>query len=426
LKNPATEAGYISHCLERLALGNPSLVLRYINNGQIVFQTTGNGDLKAAMLSIYGREIAAKTATVDAETDETRLFGLIGKPETARGNRRHGSFFINGRYIESKLVTRAVEAAMKTMLPSGKFPVYALNLTLPPSALDVNVHPTKMDVRFADEEKIFAFIEDAVRDALEEHNLIPTVRLGRRVGALRGGEDIEPEAEQIPLPSVLRNIENATIFPFSLREENAEREAAEAKPATEKFFTHYQIHCLVFQTYWLITQGESLFLIDQHAAHERVLYENILHKAQEEAVHAQNLLMPIPLRLTPRERQILHDNKQLFVRFGFEIGGSLEVPEILSVPFLMKGPLPTAFFTEILDKLDEVGFAKNSPYTHKTEIIAMAACKAAVKAGDSLGEAEARGLIQQLLALENPFTCPHGRPTIIEITQKELERRFKR
>ena len=153
------------------------------------------------------------------------------------------------------------------------------------------------------------------------------------------------------------------------------------------------------------------------------MFENFLQRAREETVHAQALLTPLPLRLTLRERQILSDNLELFASFGFEISNG-ETPEILSVPFLMKGPLSTTFFTELLDKMDEVGFNKNSP--HKTELIAMAACKAAIKAGDKQNEAEAHDLIAQLLQLKNPFTCPHGRPTIIEITRKELERRFKR
>ena len=485
LKKPATEAGYISSCLERLALGNPALVLRYINNGQIVFQTTGKGDLKTAVLNVYGRESATKTAAVDASVADLRLHGIVGKPEIARSNRRHGSFFINGRYIESKLITRAIESAMKTMLPSGKFPVYVLNLVMPTDALDVNVHPTKMDVRFADEEKIFSFIEDAVCDALEEHNLIPAVRLG---DGRSFREKPEPEAEQIPLPfsnerknpgsffktprkSDYENfrpdifkissrefgelpqnnpMDASSLYPFSAREER-NSEACEQRGTTKKFFTNYLIQGLIFETYWLVVQGESLFMIDRHAAHERVLYEDLLKKSQQETVAAQNLLTPLPLRLTPREKQILLDNKEIFSRFGFEIAisggnGGLSLPlpkggegnyptvsaendcnlEILSVPFLMKGPLSAAFFTELLDKMDDVGFNKNSPYTHKTEIIAMAACKAAIKAGDKMGADEAHALIEQLLELDNPFTCPHGRPTIIEITKNEIERRFKR
>lgn len=437
LKKPAAEAGYVAHCLERLALGNPALTLRYINNGQIVFQTSGNGDLKAAVLNVYGREIATKTLNVDAaESEELRLFGLAGKPEIARGNRRHGSFFINGRYIESRLVSRAIEAAYRTMLISGKFPVYALNLALPPNRLDVNVHPTKLDVRFADEEKIFSFIENALRDALEEHNLIPSARFGARSGDLRLekiGEgsattltDFSPPREfaQQPLKPPSRAPSTAPeSAPLTLREDKITNENEES---SEKIFTDYVIHGLIFQTYWLVSQGESLFIIDRHAAHERVLYENILGRAREERVHSQRLLVPISLRLTPREQEILHSNREIFERFGFEIDDDGEHPEIAAVPFLMKGPLSAAFFTDILDKMGEVGFAKTGPYAHKTEIVAMAACKAAVKAGDAPVEAEARALVEQLLELENPFTCPHGRPTIIEISKNELARRFKR
>ncbi|MCL1878395.1 MAG: DNA mismatch repair endonuclease MutL [Defluviitaleaceae bacterium] len=436
LKKPASEAGYVAHCLERLALANPALTLRYINNGQIVFQTSGNGDLKAAVLNVYGREFAVKTIGVDAldaDAESCCLRGLAGKPEIARGNRRHGCFFINGRYVESPLISRAIEAAYKTMLPSGKFPVYVLGLTLPPTDLDVNVHPTKMDVRFADEERIFAFIENAVRDALEENNLIPAVRFGggEKIGA--GSVTTRTDLSGLRKAPPLQKFEPITL---ALREE---RGAASAKSATcatsevpsgdlgkKNFFTDYVIHGLVFQIFWLVSQGESLYIIDRHAAHERVLYENILCKSQEERVPCQQLLVPISLRLTPREQQILHDNKEIFAKFGFEIGGEFDRPEIISVPLLMKGPLSAAFFTDILDKMGEVGFVKNSPYTHKTEIVAMAACKAAVKAGDAPIEAEARELVEQLLRLENPFTCPHGRPTIIEITKNELARRFKR
>jgi len=176
LKKPATEAGYIADCLQKLALGNPGLTIRFINNGQITFQASGRGDLKTAMLNVYGHESAAKLVNIDAALDEIRITGLMGKPEIARGNRGRQSFFINGRLIVSKLLTQAVEEAAKSMLPGGKFPVYALNLEIPYEDVDVNVHPTKMDVRFADEDGVYRFICGAVREALTENNLIPEVR----------------------------------------------------------------------------------------------------------------------------------------------------------------------------------------------------------------------------------------------------------
>lgn len=442
LKKPATEGGYIADCMQRLALGNPGLTLRFINNGKIIFQSSGNGDLKTTVLNIYGREVATKVINADARVGALHLFGLIGRPEIARGNRQHGSFFINGRYIQSRLLTDAVESAMKTRLPSGKFPLFVLNLSLPYDALDVNVHPTKMDVRFADEDEVFNFVEDAVRDALSEHNLIPTER------QRPAPKNTDPEIEQITLIEIpemeippartistpLPDKELAAWFPpsnvISAKEALPVQEIplppVKKQSALSRFTDGYQVLGLIFNTYWLVQQGESLFVIDQHAAHERVLYENLLNKAQEADVPSQQLLSPIQLRLTPREKQILADNIDDFKQFGFEVVQQDDEFEIVSVPLLINGTPPSGFFADLLDKIDQVGFSKTSVYAHKTEVIAMASCKAAVKGGDSLTEAEARALVTQLLTLDNPFTCPHGRPTIIEITRQELERRFKR
>ena len=493
LKKPATEAGYIADCLQKLALGNPNLSIRYINNNQIIFQTNGNGDLRAAMLNIYGREVASKLLTVDAQThgnapapNPMSLTGLLGKPELARGNRNHGTFFINGRYIQSRLLTHAVEAAYKTLIPGGKFPVYALSLTLPPNALDVNVHPTKMDVRFANEEAVSTFIQGALEETLSNNNLIPTAKLNRTplkereldqisLGdtqdtlALRkaretrviddtgnapnyykaqttpeaaesfsvqenrreytsnnnqeppGGKNFNPPSSRLDRDTSTR----ASDF-HSAREGEISRAGSQNsyEKTPRNFFHNYHLLGLLFNTYWLLTQEESLYLIDQHAAHERILYENLLQAANREQVHAQPLLIPQPLTLTPRETQTLRDNEAHFTYLGFELSPENE-PALAAVPFLFKGPVSGDFFMELLDKLADTTNEDNI-YANKTELIAMTACKAAVKAGDPLTEPEARELIQQLLHLENPFTCPHGRPTTIEITRRELERRFKR
>ncbi|MCL2371827.1 MAG: DNA mismatch repair endonuclease MutL [Defluviitaleaceae bacterium] len=513
LKKPATEAGYISDCLEKLALCNPGLTIRLINNSKMIFQTNGNGDLQTAMLNVYDRETATKTIPVETESDTYRLHGLVGKPEIARGNRQHSSFFINGRYIKSNLLSRAVEAAMRTMLPSGRFPIYALHLWLPYDALDVNVHPNKMDVRFQDEEGLFHFVETAVRSALDEQNLIPQMQQkprNRSEGSVFQQPALdEPARKAAPPPPIKRKASHAlppikdyfppkkpatdyltslansiptpppnandaallnelfppsadAALPFDLPAERrkplpgqmqtdsgaatlkaqsfaAAKQAAAPQPAQKKptmreaqttpaprFFQNYYLVGLVFNTYWLVTQGDSLYLIDQHAAHERVLYEDLLEKARSQGVHSQNLLAPISLRLTPRERQLLEENKAMFADFGFEVGGQADAPEILSVPYMMQGAVNPSFFTDLLDKISEAGFDKGSPYAHKTELIAKAACKAAIKGGDFTSQDEAKALIKQLLELDNPFTCPHGRPTIIELTKRELERRFKR
>ena len=456
LKKPGTEAGYIADCLQKLALGNPSLTIRYINNGEIAFQTNGRGDLKMAMLNIYGRETASILVNVTAELEDMKLTGLVAKPEAARGNRQRQSFFINGRLIQSKILTQAVEEATRTMLPSGKFPVYALNLMLPHETVDVNVHPTKMDVRFADEDGVYRFVCGAVREALTESNLIPEVRFSGKKGTETLPQSSNDERShyvpnnnepnnKLALQANKKTADISNLYhmsisdtapikqpilpqkyeqPLTLREETPQA-------PTVGFFTNYRILGLVFGTYWLITQDESLYLIDQHAAHERVLYEEIKEKTANGAINSQRLVAPIAIRLTPREVSLLKENLPLFTRFGFEIAVPSEAAthtpaEILAVPTIFKGPVNTGFFTDLLDKISDVGFSGAGVYAHKTEAMAMAACKASVKAGDGISETEAHGLIKKILSLENPFTCPHGRPTIIEITKRELTRRFKR
>ena len=429
LKKPATEAGYISDCLQKLALGNPRLCIRYISNGQLVFQTNGNGDLRTALLNVYGREAAAKVMDVTADAPPLRLHGLLGKPETARGNRAHGTFFINGRYIQSKLLSSAVESAFKTLLPAGKFPLYVLHLTLPPDALDVNVHPTKMDVRFADEAGVCAFIQEALEKVLGANSLTPEIRLGdhraKETPADIGQIDLPLYQPMQTLPAAANTHTVREFDPASLPAATQ----AEAPPPIEfspapatPLFPAYQILGLAFDTYWLVAQGESLLLIDQHAAHERILYEEILRSTDAAPTMAQPLLAPNPLHLTLREQQTLRDHAEYFTRLGFGLQFDPETA-LTAVPLLFKGPALGGFFMEILDQLADNLSAEEK---YKTEMIAVAACKAAVKAGDRLSQDEARTLIERLLKLDNPFTCPHGRPTMIEITRRELERRFKR
>jgi DNA mismatch repair protein MutL len=192
------------------------------------------------------------------------------------------------------------------------------------------------------------------------------------------------------------------------------------------FFYDYKLMGLLFGTFWLVAQGDSLYVIDQHAAHERVLYEEILEAARTGTIHTQAMLMPARLRLTALEKQIYRDNRDLFERFGFETEEDDDALLIIAVPFAMKGPLPAAFFTDLLDKMNEAGFTGQTAMELKENAIATMACKAAVKANDKLTEAEAEALIKRMLTLANPFTCPHGRPTIISITKSEIERKFKR
>jgi DNA mismatch repair protein MutL len=344
---------------------------------------------------------------------------------------------------------------MKTALFNGKFPVYVLRLEIDPADVDVNVHPAKTEVRFGDEERVYQFVQEAVKNALYGGSLIPEVSFNRKTGKTAEGygdyeeqqmpaeyeriaaPEARPSAPSAPPPSVSPPVYEAPpaapyspppsfspsdSAPSSLREEYP------PPPALKRFFTDFAVLGLLFKTYWLVAQGESLYLIDQHAAHERVLYEKILRDFRSASIHSQPLLEPLGLRLTPRETQTLRGHRDLFEKFGFDVScdEASGKAEVSAVPFIFKGPLPPVFFTEILDRLDNMPVSGGSLHEHKAEYVAMAACKAAVKANDRLSEAEARALVEQMLLLENPFTCPHGRPTIIEITKRELERKFKR
>ena len=464
LKKPSVEAGQISHAVERLALGNPNLAVRYINDGNIVFMTNGSRELKTAMLRIYGRDVVSGLVEVSGTDRELALSGYVAKPVFARGNRQHESFFVNGRYIVSKLLTLAVESGIKSMFGAGKFPLFVLNLVIPFSQVDVNVHPNKMDVRFSDEEAVYGFVNKCVADGFRGVSLIPEVRLAPRVSLPRfrqgrisdsagaGGGESSSESVQlvaggnITLPANASLDAGRVIFPPSSEASppshgvQAYERRVYGKPSqtpiyvgvpdssgyrrndSQSILADAVILGQFFSTYWLVTKGESLYLIDQHAAHERILYESFTNELRSGEITVQNLLEPIKLDLGERERKVLEENLVLFGEFGFCVDGS----EITTVPVIVKGTVALGFFMEILDKLGEPGFSRDSIYSHKKELVSVMACKAAAKAGEALGESDAREIIEKLLLLENPFTCPHGRPTIIEITKREIEKRFGR
>jgi len=403
-----------------------------------------------------------------------------------------------------------VEEACQGKLMVGKYPVFVLNLSLPAEAVDVNVHPAKMEVRFSNEDEIYAFVYGAVQQTLQKENLIPRVGLkGKPVPTpvpfphITGKEDLPRMAEQNtlwengsltlsehtapPAPdadepaacSVTRALSSLldlpapdaaapnTVFPntatpmpppFSRpggnltgRNTRAKEPAAASHPSyaaqtppappeapsdipaplpREGFFQRgqYRIVGQVFHTYWLLEQGGSLFWIDQHAAHERILYEEFLHKGREDgAVPSQQLLQPLVVKLSPTERHVLEENLELLARFGFELDDfGQDTYAVRAVPFVFDKPTDAAFLLEILARLENRTLDEQNIYEAKLMRVASLSCKAAVKANDKLDYAEAKALIEKLVTLENPFTCPHGRPTIVEMTKYELEKKFKR
>lgn len=501
LKKPATESGYVSDLINKIALGHPEVAIQYINNGNTVLHTAGNNDPKTAVFYVYGKDAANNMLPISYQKGDYAVTGLIGKPELCRANRNYENLFINGRFIKNAVVSSAVEDAYKTKLIIGKFPVFVLNLEVEPALVDVNVHPAKLEVRFKNDDEVYEFFYHAVSKALQETVLIPRASLEKKPRekqpepeqqallempekpavsekkeeAPKAKSDESPKIEgfflskeekakldvpqkearpSMSMPSGGRSVDELLkrkpagssiaqkAEPYLKKEtekqaapqaESVKQEKAvviqkelEAEKPEEKnpFFRDYKIIGQVFRTYWIVEQGECLYLIDQHAAHERILYEELMRKFKEETVVSQRMLTPLMLNLTPMETEVLRDNKDLLESFGFELedfGGRFA---LRSTPYLLQNPSSVGFFTEMLDRLAEERIT--NVYDTKILAVATMACKAAVKGHDVLSVREAEALIHQLLKLEHPFTCPHGRPTIIELTRYEMEKMFKR
>lgn len=470
LKKPATESGFVSDLMNKLALGHPEVSFRFINNDTTMLHTAGNGELKASVFYVYGKEAANSMVPLEYNKGEYALTGLIGKPELSRGNRNYENLFINGRFIKNKVVATAVEDAYKTRLLIGKFPIFVLNFQMNPSQVDVNVHPAKLEVRFKNDDQIYEFFYDAVSKTLDQLVLIPQVGWDKAPAVKTAEKPIEIEQQKIEdipvykrLPSsftqdrapsggmgksvdqllnrqqgtqnqVRQSAEAFLIDPVVVLSKDEiipqddpipSNEGRELEPKTEPFFKQYKLIGQIFQTYWMIEQGECLYLIDQHAAHERILFEEFMTRFKEENMVSQKLLLPQMLNLTPSEIEVLRENQSLLEGFGFEFETFGQNQYALkAVPYLLKEPSGAGFFTEILDSLSEQKI--RSVYDMKLLAVATMACKAAVKGHDRLSFQEAEAMIGRLLKLENPFTCPHGRPTIIEMTKYELEKKFKR
>ena len=520
LKKPATESGYVSDLVNKIALGHPEVAIQYINNGNTVLHTAGNNDPKTAVFYVYGKDAANNMLPISYKKGEYAVSGLIGKPELCRANRNYENLFINGRFIKNAVVASAVEDAYKTKLIIGKFPVFVLNLEVEPAMVDVNVHPAKLEVRFKNDDEVYEFFYQAVSKALQETVLIPKAVLEKdkkprekqpvpeQQTLVETPKKVEVPAKKEEAPVVKQIPETPKMEPVILSKEEKETlniskpvKPVETKPASmptgggrsvdellkrkpstsgvaqkaepylkkepvkqempkmelpkaelavkkeapvqtkpeqveitipkeekqeekKAFFHDYKIVGQVFRTYWIVEQGECLYLIDQHAAHERILYEELMNKFKEEKVVSQRMLTPLMLNLTPMETEVLRDNKELLESFGFELedfGGKFA---LRSTPYLLQNPTGMGFFTDILDRLAEERIT--NVYDTKILAVATMACKAAVKGHDVLSMREAEALIHQLLKLEHPFTCPHGRPTIVELTRYEMEKMFKR
>lgn len=538
LNSNSSEAAKISDYMYKLALAHPEIAFKYIQNTKVVFTTSGDHELKHCVLNIYGKEYAKNTFKCYYKTNGIECVGLLGAPTLNRSNRNYEHFFINGRYIKSTILQNAVEEAYKTLAMVGKFPFVVLHLNMDPALVDVNVHPTKLQVRFKNVDLIYRVIYEAVSETLKQEYLVPNVDLDKPRGDIKTTHVIENQllaAETFFTPrkedntttagSLLSGIEQRHTIPetnpykpssqtierlfgpithrtasvgdtthiipqstevdgyvseemkqedgaygsstmdkivngitesptdhdtdelkvsnhlvekLSEKEQNKQIEMMETYMVPEMHKENkldmtsiqkgplpYRIIGQIFRTYWMIQYGEKVFIIDQHAAHERVLYERFMAYFRSGEVATQILLMPETIRITPAERVLLEENEELFARLGFayEHFGEWDIV-IREVPYLLNEPLQPHVFKEVLDEMSE-GKTKDIADIKAENIIRMS-CRSAIKGHDRLSDEECHELIHTLLALENPFTCPHGRPTLVSLTQGDIEKMFKR
>ena len=529
LKTPMTEAGHVQDLLMHLALSHPEVAFIFLNNGQEKLRTSGSGKLKDVIYNVYGRDVAANLLDIDYEKGGLRITGYLGKPVITRGNRNFENFFVNGRYVKSPMISKSLEDAYRDFTMQHKFPFAVLHFHVDGEQIDVNVHPTKMELRFQRQQDVYNTVFEGVHRRLLEPELIQQAEVPDPVAsdAKEGAEartakespfllkprtpgNVPAGARPVSRPAVpdagkpensdasespvvqpatgvaarsgekneasqesKEEVRDEDYFIRKMRErvmayhnrassaevsdksgiyrqeEQADRireaavynaqpaeEAVQSKPRQLDLFdenflkrdvrAEYKLIGQVFDTYWLVQYQDSLYIIDQHAAHERVLYERTLKGMKTREFTSQYLSPPIILSLSMQEAELLKENMDRFARIGFEIepfGG--EEYAVRAVPDNLFGIAKKELLMEMIDDLAD-GISSSMTPELIDEKVASMSCKAAVKGNNRLSAQEVNALIGELLTLDNPYHCPHGRPTIIAMTKRELEKKFKR
>lgn len=465
LKQPQTEGSYVAELMEHLALSHPQISFSFIINSQNRFHTPGNNDLKEIIYRIYGKDIVKELQEIHAEADGFSIDGFLGRPIINRSNRNYELFYINGRFIKSNLIGKAVEDGYKEYLMQHKFPFCVLHFTIDTKRIDVNVHPTKMEVRIAGGQEFYEQVRELIHECLHRQEMIPEVSLEQPEKPRKeaGSGEITPkEAALSDIPQKAANMvpdmtkpvkrqsrrpaapepfetkrlaQEKAVLQQSLLREPTPYKAGENTPKQLELFDdkllsakakeHYEIIGQLFDTYWLISYQDKLLIIDQHAAHEKVKYERFIKQFQEHSIVSQNLNPPVVVTLSGREKACMLHNIEHFEALGFvleEFGGNDYA--LSSVPLDLYGYQEAGLFYELLDEMAGETFS-GTPDSIRSKIASMA-CKAAVKGSSRMTRTEADALIDELLSLENPYNCPHGRPTMITMSKYELEKKFKR
>lgn len=533
LKKDFTEAGYIEDVITRIALANPQIAIKLINGNKTIIQTTGTRDLKNTVYSIYGKEIAEGIIDVSYEYEDIKISGVVGKPEIARGNRSYQLFFVNRRYIKDKTLSAAAEQAFKGLLTIGKYGFLVLNVEIEPKKIDVNVHPTKLEIRWSEEQKVFKAIYHAIKESLlkeelvkdseknieqntkeqiiESNNIVlneeskaqeetksQTMKMPSFINLFKKkteteeladinnrntiqelynsknnlkNEDIEnnnnsnkdfkiPTEEQVGKMTEILNLQKdmdketneikstkqdfnemyvKTFGKLPEVEENKEETKAPSIDLSSvknmsvfeekeeyKAIPNYKYIGALFSTYIVIEIKDEIYIIDQHAAHERIMYEKVKENFySDKEKDSQIMLLPDIINLSHKEKDIVKENTELFKKAGFifeEFGEN--TIRLIGVPSLCMELDTKELFLQLLDEIDTVAITATQEKEEK--FISTVACKAAVKANMKLTKEEVDNLMKQLLVLRNPFTCPHGRPTAIKMSKYEIERKFSR
>ena len=483
LKTAMTEASHVNELMIRLALSHPEVSFEFINNGQSKLHTSGNGRLKDVIYQVFGREVTQNLLEVDEAIPGLKVTGYIGKPLISRGNRNYENYYINGRYVKSNIIAKAIEDAYKDFTMQHKYPFTVLHFVMDGNDLDVNVHPTKMELRFSRQQDVYNFVYMAVKNALSERELIPRVELPEaKPVATPVSESVKPTDATKPVTPVKeeRNLDyfmkkmQERVTSYHNQQSQAEvkdiyavhretqqvdriREAAnyrkvqenklkpdvskteetvqekpeqlnlfEEKLLSKESVVEHKIIGQLFDTYWLVEFHDQLYIIDQHAAHERVLYEKTLQGMKTREFTSQYLSPPIILNLSMQEEEVLKEHLDTFANIGFEIeafGGDSYA--VRAIPDNLFGIAKKELLIEMLDSLVE-GISSSIAPDMIAEKVASMSCKAAVKGNSRLSYKEVEELIKELLKLDNPYHCPHGRPTTIAMTKQELEKKFKR
>ena len=514
LKTPQTEGSYIGDVMEHLALDNPTVSFHYINNKEDKFSTTGNGDLKEIIYRIYGRDISVSLVPINVSGNGYTLEGYLGEPSINRSNRNFEIFFVNGRYVKDKVMSKALEEGYKQYLMMHKFPFAVLHLRLDPAMVDVNVHPAKLEVRFGNQPALYDFIRTNVENTLRSHEMIPDALLGEDEPVKKNTENVEnalnagtvAQAPDNKKPEILSDFEDddkaalkkeekpqkyiapqpfekvrfeenrlkedEPVFatgikaePIKIEDSNksavwtrifGDSDGSKAKEAEkpspiikqdeavivekpvqlnlfdEKVLTRenvkeYEIIGQIFGTYWIIGFKDKIFLMDQHAAHEKVNYERMMKRYKSGEQLSQMVNPPVIISLSAAEEELFLKYRKYFEKLGFNIenfGGHEYAMRAIPVD-LFGCENEKEMFIEILDELSHETSLDRTPDVINYKIASMA-CKASVKGNTRMSRTELEALLDELLTLENPYNCPHGRPTIISMSKYEIDKKFKR